>query len=89
MQSQIRAENGIKEIVVGYVGEVTEDQVEELEADEVSSLIQGMDNNVIQTNAEDLPPEIRDIYLAEMHRLKTGEYKAASEFKALEGKANG
>jgi hypothetical protein len=80
MQSQLRAENGIKEIIVGYFGE-KDDLIAISDSKEVADLMSSLDDNAMMVRPEDLPPEVREIYLAEMHRLETGELRPASDFQ--------
>lgn len=79
MQSQQRAENGVKEIVLGYYGHDTE----ELPAKQtVTEVVGGFDAGPVkQMNLDDLPEEVRSIFLAEQHRLETGEFIPSNVFR--------
>lgn|GEM_PF-4343067 len=80
MQSQQRAENGVKEIVLGYVGD---EPIKEEESQNVSDLASAIDGNVIATNPSDLPDDLRAIWLADQHFKKTGELRSSDEFMPL------
>jgi hypothetical protein len=83
MQSQQRAENGIKEIVLGYYGhelnEVTPPEQSIQEA--VGQFNEAGAGPIKQVNMEDLPEHLQEILRAEQHRLKTGEIRKSTEFK--------
>lgn len=78
MQSQQRAENGVKEVVLGYIGHAPIEQ--EIETHSVTDLAAGLDGQIITTNASDLPDEMRAMWLADQHFKKTGELKPSDEF---------
>jgi hypothetical protein len=75
MQSQVRAENGIKERIIGYVGRDWEPEPEELD---VAALAEA---GFKETKFDDLPEDIRDIVLAEHDRLKTGKVQTVESWK--------
>jgi hypothetical protein len=83
MQSQQRAENGIKEIIIGYYGHESETSSapESTVQDAIGAFNEAGAGPVHAVNAEDLPEEIREVYLAEQHRLRTGKFLKASEFR--------
>ena len=75
MQTQIRLENGVRERIVGYVGSDWEPPMEELDISEFS------EQDISVTHIDDLPEDIRDILLAENHRLRTKETITVEEHK--------
>ena len=79
MQSQQRAENGIKEIVLGYVDddEVILEEIDTAGVAEFAELGQAFE----VTSYHDLPEDIRDIVLVENHRLATNEVLSIEAFK--------
>ena len=78
MQSQQRAENGVREVVIGYAnGEETEDSLEDIDFEAVGEIGQASEVQVAQ-----LPEDVRDIYEAEMHRLRTGELYSLEAWNA-------
>lgn len=79
MQSQQRAESGVKEIVLGYYGHDDEEILPEQTTSEVVGAFDG--GPVKEMNIDDLPEDVRAIFLAEQHRLKTGECINSSEFR--------
>lgn len=74
-QSQLRAENGIKEKVIGYIGS----------AEEYHDVLEFDSRVVPTTKSKELPPDVKWIYFAEIHRLKTGEVLTAAQYKAKFG----
>lgn len=74
MQSHLRAENGIKERIVGYVGSDWEPELEEVDFTE-------MGEEFKQTDFSDLPEYIRDVVDAENHRIKTNELLTVDQYK--------
>ncbi len=87
MQSQQRAENGIKEIVIGYYGHESETSTapEQTIQDAVGQFNEAGAGSIQSVNVEDLPESVRDVFLAEQHRLRTGELRKASDFKERKG----
>ena len=76
-QSQIRAENGVQERIIGYLGSDVEiDTLETLPFDPTM---------VPKVAAKNLPDDIKWVYFAEIHRLKTGEVLTSQEYKARYG----
>ena len=75
MQTQIRLENGVRERIIGYIGSDWEPPMEELDISEFG------EQDVTVTDLKDLPEDIRDIVLAENHRLKTKEVMTVEDFK--------
>ena len=71
-QSQIRAENGITEKIVGYVGS-EEEFTDEFEFDT---------HNLPTFDVDTLPDDLQWTYKAEMHRMRTGEIMTVDQFKA-------
>jgi hypothetical protein len=82
MQIQLRAEAGIREIVIGYIGDPDVD-TSVLDHDEITDLMQGLGSEAIQSAAEDLPDFAREMYLSEMHRMRTGEIRPLTDFEAV------
>lgn len=80
MQSQQRAEAGICEIVVGYVGRDWKPEPEDIDMQAVMEL-----GPAYQIAFDDLPKDIRDIVGAENHRLQTGEVLSVEAFKKRKG----
>ena len=84
MQSQQRAENGIREIVLGYYGDDSHQSKQEYDNDSVGSVISEFGGSeagpTYVTNLDDLPPDLRAILLAENHRKQTGETKPYTDF---------
>jgi hypothetical protein len=76
MQSQLRAENGIKEKVVGYVGYDWEPEADFISPSDFEAL------NPRIVKMEELPDDIRDVLLAENHRMATGEVLTVEQDKA-------
>ncbi len=82
-QTLQRAENGIEEIVIGYYSDPdTEDQDETQDLD----VSQFSDLNMEETALDALPDDLKSVYLAEVHRMKTGEIRPASEFEQSQPK---
>jgi hypothetical protein len=83
MQTMMRAEAGIREEVVGYYG--GEDFDSDEETPNAGELIGsfGDSASVVTAKPEDLPEDIREIYLAEMHRIKTGEVRPIKDFQVI------
>lgn len=79
MQSQQRAENGVKEIVVGYVDDDTI-ILEDIDTDGMAEFA-NMNSAFEVASYHDLPPDILDVVLAENHRLATGEVLSMEAFK--------
>jgi hypothetical protein len=85
MQTMARAEAGIREEVIGYYGEPdfeNEDGYTQADAGEFIGSF-GDAGPVVNVKPEDLPEDIREIYLAEMHRLKTGEVRPIKDFQTI------
>lgn len=82
MQSQQRAENGIEEIVIGYADQ-DEFEPEDLDANDLG-IFDSM-GTYSEVALHDLPPDIRDILLAENHRMRTGEVIGVQQYKEREG----
>ena len=78
MQSQQRAENGIKEIVVGYVDEDTI-ILDDIDTTSIAEFAES--GGAYEVAYHDLPPDILDIVRAENHRLATGEVVSVEAFK--------
>jgi hypothetical protein len=76
MQTQIRAENGVQEKIVGYVGRDWNPDIEDLDISEFAGV-----GAFKETDFDDLPSDIQDIVKAEMHRMKTGEVVGVEQFK--------
>lgn len=81
MQSQQRAENGITEIIIGYVGH---DPIQEEQ--ELTSLIDlgtaFMDSAEVQEmKLDELPDDVRSVVLAEKHRKETGAILPSEFYK--------
>ena len=72
------AENGIREIVVGYIGDEAEykPQLKPVSVSDLQAVGPGRTMKV-----SELPEGVRDIYEAEQHRLQTGEVMQVEEFK--------
>jgi hypothetical protein len=82
MQSQQRAENGVKEVIIGYYGEESEQPIELPSLQSAVSEFQDSGiGPMFDVSVEDLPDHVREVFLAEMHRMKTGEVRKATEFK--------
>lgn len=83
MQAQQRVENGVKEIILGYYGHEPDDNVSELDKT-VAEVVGEFDGGpIIQTSMDELPDDVRSIFLAEQHRMKTGELRNADEFRVI------
>ena len=80
MQSQQRAEAGVKEKIIGYVGYDWEP-----EPDAVDMLELGYVGPASEVKVSELPQDIQDIFHAEMHRLRTGEVMTVETFKRRGG----
>jgi len=80
MQSQQRAENGISEKIIGYVGYEWEP-----EADEIDMTLIGEFGPAYTTSVKDLPRDLQDVLAAENHRLKTGEVLTVDAYKRTYG----
>jgi len=81
MQMQQRAEAGIKEVILGYVGHEDEKD-ENTDLPTVSEVVGGFDAGPVRAmNMEDLPEDVRSVLLAEQHRLKTGKTLKTEVFK--------
>lgn len=78
-QTHVRAENGIKEKVIGYLGS-EEEVLDTLEFD--SRLVP-------KTQAKDLPENVKWLYYAEIHRLRTGETMTGKAYKEKFGEPSG
>jgi len=78
MQSQQRAENGIKEIVVGYVDDETL-FLEDIDTKGMAEFAES--GSALEVSYHDLPIDILDIVRAENHRLATGEVVSIESFK--------
>lgn len=73
----VRAENGVKERIIGYIGS-------DVEIDTLDTF--NFDPNVVpKTSAKELPDDVKWVYFAEMHRLKTGEVLTSQQYKAKYG----
>ena len=80
MQAQQRAENGVEEIVVGYYSDL--DNINTLDEHQDFDVTEFSDMNMMEATAVDaLPADLQSVYLAEMHRMKTGEVRPTSEFE--------
>lgn len=91
MQAQQRAENGIREVILGYYGHpetwIEHNREAAQETQTVAEVVGGFDGGPIkQVNAVDLPPEVLEVYLAEEHRRKTGQVLKSTDFKTVEGR---
>jgi hypothetical protein len=83
MQTQQRAESGIKERIVGYYGSDWTPEPDELDMDDLRTMAEvGAFHEV---DFKDLPEHIRDVVLAENHRMKTGQILTVDEFKKRGG----
>ena len=81
MQTQQRAENGITEIVLGIIGETPFEQQEEL-TDLVALGTAFMDaGSVSELALNDLPDDVRSVFLAEKHRMESGAVLPSSFYK--------
>jgi len=80
MQSQQRAENGIEEKIVGYVGYEFEPEVEDIDMAMIGEF-----GPAYTTSIKDLPQYIQHILSTEAHRLKTGEVLTVEAFKRTHG----
>lgn len=76
MQSQQRAEAGVQEIIIGYVGEDYDDS-EEFDPTELT----GFEGPIYESSMDTLPPDIRDVVEVEMHRMRTGELLSIDQWK--------
>jgi hypothetical protein len=84
MQTQQRAEAGVREIIIGYVGH--EDDADlNAGAQTLTDVLGAFEGVAIESTVENLPEEIRAVYLAEMMRLKTGEIRKSADFRTREG----
>ena len=84
MQAQQRAEAGIKEVVIGYVGdEVPEEELIDELPDELMTMVAS--GEAMEVAMRDLPQDVKDILLAEHHRLRTGEVMTVEQFKQKGG----
>lgn len=81
MQTQQRAENGIEEIIIGYIGHPPLEQEDEL-VDLVALGTQFMDSaGIYEMGLDDLPDDIRSVILAERHRKETGAILPSEFYK--------
>ena len=81
MQSQQRAEGGVKEIILGYIGHEDEDLGDEMHDDiSASDLSEAFDGKAKTVTVDQLPDDVREIFLAEQHRKQTGEVKKSTDF---------
>jgi hypothetical protein len=72
MQTQQRAENGITEIIIGYVGEEELEQTDEVtDLTTLSTEFMGA-GNVFDATLDGLPDDVRSVILAEQHRKESG-----------------
>lgn len=85
MQSQQRAENGVREVILGYYGDDSKPQ-QSYDNDSIATVVGDFEGPVHATNLDDLPPDIRAILLAENHRKQTGETKPYTDFLREEDK---
>ncbi|MGH7744595.1 MAG: hypothetical protein ACREQ5_07235 [Candidatus Dormibacteria bacterium] len=87
MQAQQRAENGVREVILGYYGH-PETWIESSQGTQtVSEIVGDFDGGPIkQVGVADLPPEVLEVYLAEEHRRKTGQILKSTDFKTIEGR---
>jgi hypothetical protein len=76
MQSQQRAEAGVREIVVGYVGRNYTPEPEDIDMQSVMEL-----GPAYEIGFNELPADIKDIVAAENHRMQTGEVLSVESFK--------
>jgi hypothetical protein len=83
MQTQQRAENGITEVIIGYVGEEPLDQAGRGDVTNLTELgTQFMDAGTLyQSSLDGLPDDIRSVVLAEAHRQETGTVLPATFYK--------
>jgi hypothetical protein len=80
MQMQQRAEAGIKEVILGYVGH-EDDENTTADLPTISEVVGGFDAGPVKVmTLEELPDDVRSVFLAEQHRLKTGETIKSKEF---------
>lgn len=78
MQSQQRAENGIEEIIIGYIGHDPLEPEEEL-TDLVKLGTAFMESGVVsESTLQNLPDDVRSVVLAESHRRATGQVLPSS-----------
>jgi hypothetical protein len=81
MQMQQRAEGGIKEVVLGYIGHEDEDLGDEIEPElKGHELNEAFEGKAQRTSVDELPDDVREIFLSEQHRIKTGEVKRSTDF---------
>lgn len=75
----VRAENGVKERVIGYLGS-------SVEIDTLDTF--NFDPSVVpKVAAKELPDDVKWVYFAEIHRIKTGEVLTSEEYKNKYGNA--
>jgi hypothetical protein len=84
MQSQQRAEAGIREIVVGYIG------IDDIDATneplDVTSLMGALEDSgrFFETKEKDLPPWLHQVLIAERIRKETGKIVRADKIDLTE-----
>ncbi len=79
MQTQLRAENGIREKIVGYVGYDWEPELDTISPSDFEGL------NAKAVSMKELPDDIRDILLAENYRQETGQTLTLEQDRARRG----
>jgi hypothetical protein len=82
MQTQQRAENGVKEIIVGYIGHpplMPDEDANDL-GEVIDAATSAFAGDIRETPLEELPADVRAILLAEKHRNKTGEVVSSDKF---------
>lgn len=85
MQTQQRIENGVREKIVGYLGDSDwEPDADAIDPSDMAMMAE-VGTMMEAVNVDHLPDDIKWIYKAEQHRLKTGEIMTVQTYKEKYG----